>query len=510
MQKMVLTKINSIELTNDGNSILREIDVGHPSARCLIELSATQDENCGDGTTTVLILAATLLERIVPLLKKSHPLKICRILKQAQKLCIENLRGISQQIKEEEILKYVSTGVSTKLCKILNVPIPELALRAIELIAVRKEAGSGSDAGSAGTNKNNDPEGEISIDIKNDVKIEKMLGELSMSEVIDGILIEKDIIHSQMRKRIENPRILILETSLEYKKGESVTNFEFSDREGFTRALEIEEEQVKKMCDRISECGADIVVTEKGISDLALGILQDRNITALRRLKKSDAIRLAKGTGATIITRIEDVQSDHLGRAGLFEYSKINKDYYCKFTGCLKPGPVTLALFAPSNEILVELERNFMDGIKVAKNLIMSPWIVPGGGATEMSMARCLQSATGNKSEVGNTYANATGGGISDSFEKEVYIECAEALRIIPSIIANNSGIRDVLATLLRLESSHDSSPYYGINGVTGEIEDMSGVVMECYKVKEQIIKSSFEAVIQLLRVDGIIESKLQ
>lgn len=469
MQKMVLTKINSIELTNDGNSILREMDVSHPSARCLIELSRTQDEECGDGTTSVLILASELLNQIVPHLKTIHPIKVCQILRRAKDLCIENLNNIAIEAIEEELINIVTSSVATKLCCALNIPIPQIALKAAQMIR------SATDS---------------RIDIKNDIKIEKILGSFDECEIIEGIILEKEMVHSQMRRNIENPKILILDIPLEYRKGESVTSMEFSNKDDFSRALEIEEEQVRKMCDSIVATGADIVITEKGISDLALSILYEKNITAIRRIKKSDSNRISKATGATVVNRLEDASSKQLGTAGLFEYVKIGKEYFCKLSKCQNPKAISVILRGPTKDVLTEIERNFMDAVKVARNVLLSPKLVPGGGASEMSMSLCLKNA-------------------AESHETEIFRECSSALRIIPSILSINSGTGICLDVLNELEKKQNAEgPYFGINGITGDISDMKKIVLEPLVVKTQCVKSAFEAVMQMVRVDGIIESR--
>lgn len=470
MQKMVLTKINSIELTNDGNSILRELDVSHPSARCLIELSQTQDDECGDGTTSVLILASELLDRIVPHLKTIHPIKVCKMLTAAKDICLSHLSSISLDAVEDQLINIVEASVSTKLCSILKVPIPKLALNAALLI------------------KNNSEDSKI--DIKNNIKIEKIVGSFEESEIIEGIIIEKDLVHSQMRKNIENPKILILDCPLEYRKGESVTNMEFSNKEDFTRSLQIEEEHIKKICRKIIETNADVVITEKGISDLALSILYENNITAIRRVKKSDLIRISKATNTTIKSSFDDLSEKQLGMAGIFEYVKIGRDYYCKISKCVNPRAVSVILRGPTKDLLTELERNFMDAIKVARNVLLNQKLVPGGGSAEMSMAI-------------NLYKS------SNEENKEVFKSCYEALKVIPSILSTNTGVGKTLEILCDLEKEQNiKGSFMGINGVTGEIADMRNIVLEPYVVKMQTIKSAFECVMQLIRVDGIIESK--
>lgn len=475
MQKMVLTKINSIELTTDGNSILREIDVNHPSARCLIELSQTQDDECGDGTTSVLILASELLGKTVTLLKNNHPIKLCKILAEIKNLCLSKLTEISIEPKEDEILNIVMASVATKLSSVLKIPIPEMALRAISSIKHTKDD-------------------SIKFDINNHVKVMKIFGSFDETEIIDGVLLEKDMIHSQMRTSIDNPKVLILDSSLEYKKGEGVTNMELNEAQSFTRALEIEEEQIRAMCNSIISTGTDIVVTEKGISDLALSILYENNITAIRRVKKSDCLRIAKATRATIVNRIEDVALKHLGQAGILEYIKIGKNYFFKLGKCTDPGVVTVLIRGPSKDLMVELERNFFDALKVAKNLLMNPRVAPGAGASEIVCSLLLK-------KIAETVDNS---------EKPIYIAASNALKSIPAILASNSGTENALEILSKLEDKQNESPYFGVNGITGEIVDVRNLVMEPLIVKLQCVKSAFEAVMQLLRVDGIIESKSQ
>lgn len=470
MQKMVLTKINSIELTNDGNSILREMDVSHPSARCLIELSQTQDDECGDGTTSVLILASELLSKMVPFLIDNHPVKICKILTIAKNLAIEHLNDTAIQKPTDDLLKIVSASVATKLSSILKLPIPDFALKSAQLIMENSK-----------------------IDIKNNLKVEKILGSFEETEILNGILIERDLIHSQMRRKIENPRILILDSPLEYKKGESVTNMEFKNKNDFTKALKLEEEQIRKMCQKIIDIKADILVTEKGISDLALSILYEHNITAIRRVKKSESTRIAKATGAIIMNRVEDISEMHLGSAELFEYIKIGKDYYFKLSNCPNKHIISLILRGPTKDVLTELERNFMDAIKVAKNVLINPKLSVGGGAAEMSISMRL-----------SKLAKST----SDPLEAKVFSKISEAFKIIPSILSSNSGYGNPVEILNELEIKHQTEPFYGINGVTGEINDMRDIVLEPLVVKTQCVKSAFESVMQLIKVDGIIESK--
>ncbi|KHN69611.1 subunit gamma of T-complex protein 1 [Ordospora colligata] len=476
MQKMVLTKINSIELTNDGNAILRELDVAHPSARSLIELAKTQDDEVGDGTTSVVILAAEILGEMRNVLDKNiHPIKICKALSKALEICIKTIESASLSLdtsNDSTRLMIIRGSVATKVCGVLKIPIEELALETVKKVYSKED------------NK---------CDLKTNMKVEKILGgNFLESEVLDGVLINKEIIHPQMHRKIENPRIVMIESPLEYKKGESQTNYEFSKEDAFTKALEVEEEQVREMCREILAVNPDIVVCEKGVSDLALSILFENNITGLRRMKKTDMSRLSKVCGARIVNRAEDLDEKHVGTlCGSFEYVKHGEEYYCKFSKCANPKACSVIIRGPTKDILNELERNFMDAVKVAKNIFVSPKLCPGGGAMEMAMARALKESIGK-----------------DEAETEVFSRMASALAVIPSILLENSGVFNPMEAITVLEQKQKEGSFYGIDGISGEVVDTRSIVLEPYAVKSQCIKSAVEAVSQLLRIDGIIESK--
>lgn len=475
MQKMVITKINSIEITNDGNSILREFDVSHPSARSIIELARTQDDEVGDGTTTVVILAAEVLNEMSKVLSNgSHPIRVCNYITKALKIILKILDEMSLTLQdtEDSIKKIIKSSIETKLCNLLKVPIENIAYEACKLVYDK----------------------ELNVcDIKNNIRIEKILGgNMLQSGVLHGIIINKDIIHPQMRKRIEDPRIVILDTPLEYKKGESQTSYEFKNKDEFTRALEIEEQQIRNMCQYILDVKPDVVVTEKGICDLALSILFQNNITGIRRIKKTDAIRLSKATGATIVNRLEDLDVKHVGtKCQLFEYIKHGEEYYSQFIKCIKPKSCSVIIRGPTRDIMNELERNFYDAIKVTRNLIMSPKLVPGGGCVEMNISKKLKEQN-----------------FENDLEQEVFERLGEALEVIPTILLKNSGVFNPLYKLETLKIENEKLSFIGVNGVTGELEDMRNVILEPYMVKKQSYVSALQSVIQLLRVDGIVESK--
>ncbi|KAM0674078.1 T-complex protein 1 subunit gamma [Gurleya vavrai] len=468
-QKMLLTKIGGIETTNDGNAILRELDVSHPALKVLFELAKTQDEEAGDGTTSVVILCAEILNRMGALVTENHPVRIINFLRSNLEFILEFLNKITIDVKENEIEKLVSDSVNTKLCKILNVEIDKMALKAAKLIF-----------------KNNQ------CNIKRNIRIEKILGNLEESTVLNGLLINKNIVHSQMRRNIEKPRIAIVESGLEYKKGESQINFEFSNEQDFTKALKYEEDQIKEACQKIIDLKIDIICVEKGISDFAYSILQSNNITALRRFKKTELERLAKVSGSIIVNRVFDLDEKCIGKdCESFDYIKIDDEYYCKFIN-QNAKACSVLLRGPSKDIINELERNFMDAVKVAKNVLISPKILPGGGATEMAISKAL-------------FNNLKDKKISD-LERKVTENLSEAFKIIPALLATNCGA-DALKLIPELEAMPENEFFYGIDGVSGKIADMRNVVMEPLIVKTQCIKSAIETVCMLLRVDGIIQS---
>ncbi|KAK1351157.1 subunit gamma of T-complex protein 1 [Hamiltosporidium tvaerminnensis] len=479
MQKMILTKIGSIEVTNDGNAILRELDVSNPAAKIIIELARTQDDEVGDGTTSVIILTSEILGQMIPILENNvHPVVVSNFLSKLLIFCQNHLKKISYDVenKNEEKLKIIRSSINTKICSMFGVKIEELALKAVQIVGIEEM-------------------GMKRCDIKKYVRIEKIAGgDFSECRVVDGLILNKNIVHSQMRRRIENPRIIILDFPLEYKKGESQTNFEFRNEEDFTRALEIEEEQVKIVVENILKFKPDIVVTEKGICDYALSILYSNNVTALRRLKKTESERLSSISGASIISSSDDIQEKHVGiDCGLFEYEKIGDEYYCNFLESRKQKACSVILRGSSKDILNELERNFNDAIKVAKNIFFSPKLVTGAGSTEISLAKLLESS--------NFYLNGT------ETEKKITLGLAEAFRNIPAILAANSGVHSPLSVVSKLEKKHDENHYYGIDGITGDVVDMRGKIVEPLVVKLQYIKSAIETAILLMRVDGIIYS---
>ncbi|ROV97763.1 hypothetical protein VMCG_07339 [Cytospora schulzeri] len=481
MLKMLLDPMGGIVLTNDGHAILREIEVSHPAAKSMIELSRTQDEEVGDGTTTVIILAGEILAQSMPQLERNiHPVVIISAFKRALADALKIVEEVSLPIDindDQAMYSLISSSIGTKFVSRWSDLMCSLALKAVRTVSW--EAGNG----------------KTEVDIKRYARVEKVPGgEIEDSKVLDGVMLNKDITHPKMRRKIENPRIVLLDCSLEYKKGESQTNIEISKEEDWQRILQIEEEQVKIMCDAILAVKPDLVITEKGVSDLAQHYLMKDNVTALRRVRKTDNNRIARATGATIVNRVEDLQDADVGtKCGLFEIEKIGDEYFTFLTKCSEPKACTILLRGPSKDVLNEIERNLQDAMGVARNVMFSPRLSPGGGATEMAVSVRL-------SQMAKSI---------EGVQQWPYKAVAEALEVIPRTLVQNAGASPV-RVLTDLRAKHaEGKDTWGINGDTGGLADMKEYgVWEPQAIKLQSIKTAIEAACLLLRVDDICSAK--
>ncbi|KAI9144376.1 T-complex protein 1 subunit gamma [Paraphysoderma sedebokerense] len=479
MLKMLLDPMGGIVLTNDGNAILRECEVAHPAAKSMIELSRTQDEEVGDGTTSVIILAGELLSQAAPYLERNiHPIVIIGAYKKALEDALKIIDQISRPVdvnNRAEMTKIIQSCIGTKFVSKWSDLMCSLALDAVKTVAIDEDA-----------------LGKKEIDIKRYARIEKVPGgEIEQSCVLDGIMVNKDVTHPKMRRYIQNPRIVLLDCPLEYKKGESQTNIEITKEADWNRILEIEEEQIKQLCEKIAEVKPDLVFTEKGVSDLAQHYLLKQNITAIRRVKKSDNNRIARATGATIVNRVDDLKESDVGtKCGEFKIEKIGDEYFTFLVKCQDPKACTVLLRGPSKDILNEVDRNLQDAMAVARNVMFSPLLSPGGGATEMAVSVLL--AEKSKSIEG--------------VEQWPYKAVGEALEVIPRTLVQNCG-GNAIKVLTDLRAKHAQGGHsYGIDGVNGKVVDMKEYgVWEPHAVKVQTLKTAIESASLLLRVDDIV-----
>merc|ERR1719266_1328352 len=438
--------MGGIVMTNDGNAILREITVQHPAAKTIIEVARTQDEEVGDGTTSVIVLAAETLgvSQQFPE-EKMHPTVIIQAYRQALEDAAGLLRdNVSTPIDMEDKLavrKVIQSCVGTKFIAKWSDLACDIAMDAVKTVTAENG-------------------GKREIDIKRYAKIEKIPGgTIEESRVLNGVMFNKDVTHPKMKRRIENPKILLLDCNLEYKKGESQTNIEIMKEEDFSKILEMEETYIKKICDDILKFSPDLVITEKGVSDLAQHFLSKAGISVIRRLRKTDNLRVARACGATIVNRTDEVSEDDIGTgAGLFEVRKIGDEYFTFLEQCKDPKACTILLRGASKDILNEVERNLQDAIHVARNIFLNPKLVPGGGAVEMEVSHLLTEKSKNLKGV----------------IQWPYRALASALEVIPRTLAQNCGANTIRTlTALRAKHAEGNNSCFGVNGLSGKIEDM-------------------------------------
>jgi len=479
MFKMLMDPMGGIVMTNDGNAILREIQVQHPAAKSMIEISRTQDEEVGDGTTSVIVLAGETLAVSEQFLQQQmHPTVIIsayrQALEEASKLLKEKVSFPVDVNNRDEMIKIIKSCIGTKFVSKWSDLACKIALDAVSTVSFEEN-------------------GRKEIDIKRYARIEKIPGgSMEESEVLKGVMINKDVVHPRMRRRIENPRILLLDCNLEYKKGESQTSLEFTKETDFARVLELEEEYIKSICDDIIKMKPDLVITEKGISDLAQHFLVKANITAIRRLRKSDNNRVARACGATVVNRTDEIREEDIGTgAGLFEIRKIGEEYYAFIEQCKNPKACTIILRGASKDVLNEVERNFQDAMNVARNVMIDPYLVPGGGAGEMEIAKLLEDKA--KSVTG--------------IHQWPFRALARSFEVIPRTLIQNCGA-NIIRTLTALRAKHaqEGNSTWGVDGNSGEIVDMKQLgIWEPLSVKLQTYKTAIETAILLLRIDDIV-----
>jgi len=478
MLKMLMDPMGGIVMTNDGNAILREITVQHPAGKSMIEIARTQDEEVGDGTTSVIVLAGEMLGVAEQFLEQNmHPTVVIKAYRQALEDMVEILKdkvSIPLDVNnKEKLAEVVKSCVGTKFIGRWADMACSIALDAVKTVMLEEN-------------------GRREIDIKRYARVEKIPGgSIEESHVLNGVMINKNVTHPKMRRYIKNPRILLLDCTLEYKKGESQTNVEIMNESDFTRILQLEEEYIEKVCSDIIALKPDVVFTEKGVSDLAQHYLVKANISAVRRVRKSDNNRLARACGATIVNRTEELREEDVGtKAGLFEIKKIGDEYFCFITECQDPKACTILLRGASKDMLNETERNLQDALHVARNIMLEPKLVPGGGAVEMAVSKALLEK----------------GKCVEGVAQWPYRTVAQALEVIPRTLAQNCGA-NTIRTLTALRAKHATGgTTWGINGETGAIVDMKELgIWEPLSVKLQVYKTAVETAILLLRIDDIV-----
>ncbi len=476
MDKMLVDSLGDVVITNDGATILKEMDIAHPAAKMIVEVAKTQDDEVGDGTTTAVVIAGELLKRAENLLDSNvHPTVIASGYKIAAEEADIILKSMATKIDigdVELLLKIANTAMTGKGAEKAKDTLGKLAVDAVRQVVEKANGGSW----------------EVDTD---NIKVEKKIGgSVEDSKLIKGIIIDKERVHSGMPERVKNAKIALLATAMEVKETETDAEIRITDPEMLQRFIEQEEGMLKKMVDKIKSVGATVVFCQKGIDDLAQHYLAKEGILAVRRVKKSDMKALARATNARIATKIDDLEEADLGTAGLVEERRIAGDEMIFVEECVDPKSVSLLLRGGTEHFIDSVERALDDAIGVVASVIEDGTIVPGGGAVDMELSKRL-------AEVSDKYSGR---------EQLAIKAFAEAFDIIPRTLAENAGL-DPIDLLVELRSHHDAGKKnYGLDVFEGKTADMfeKGII-EPLRIKKQAIKSASESTIMILRIDDVI-----
>ena len=475
MDKMLVDSFGDVTITSDGATILKEMEVEHPVAKMLVEVAKAQDAEVGDGTTTVVVLAGELLAKAEELIEKEvHPSIIIDGYKKAAVKALEvyDQIAIPVSIEDRETLKKIAkTAMFAKVVSEDADYLAGIVVDAVLRVAERVD-------------------GKWTIDLDN-IKLEKKEGQsIRDTSIIDGIVLDKEVVHPGMPRLIHNARIAVLDCPLEIEKTEFDAKLHIETPEQMKAFMEQEEQMLKEMVDKIAAAGANVVVCQKGIDDVAQHFLARRGILAVRRVKRSDIEKVAKATGARIITRIEEISEKDLGRAKLVEERRVGEDRMVFIEGCENPKAITILIRGGTKRLVDEAERSIKDALNVVKDVLVEPKIVAGGGAPEIEVSLALRD-----------YAKTLPGKEQLAVEK-----FAEAVEIVPAQLAENAGL-DPIEAIVNLRAKHkEGQRWAGINVFEGKIDDMYKLnVLEPVLVKKQAIKSAVEAAAMILRIDDII-----
>src|SRR5687768_3274143 len=477
MDKMLVDTLGDVTITNDGATILKEIDVQHPAAKMMVEISKATDNEVGDGTTSVVVLAGALIEKAEELVNKDvHPTVIVDGYRKASTKAIEVLNGIAQKVagnEKQELIRIAKTAMQTKLVSKDSDELAQIVVDAA--LAVSEKTDSG-----------------FRLDI-DDVKVEKKAGgSIRDTNLIKGIVLDKEVVHGGMPKRVEKAKIALINSALEIEKTEFDAKININSPDQMKMFLEEENRMLKSMVDKIIQSGANVVVCQKGIDDIAQHYLAKAGILVVRRVKESDMTKMARATGARVVNNLDDLSAKDLGSADLVEERKVETDKWVFVEGAKHPKSVTILIRGGSQRVVDEAERSVHDALMVSKDVLEKPAIVAGGGAPEAYAASKLREWT-----------NTLSGREQIAAEK-----FAEALEVIPLSLAENAGM-DPIDTLTELRSKQSKgSKWTGVDVRNAKVGDISKLdIVEPLVVKEQVIKSATEVASMLLRIDDVIAS---
>jgi archaeal chaperonin len=477
MDKMLVDSLGDVTITNDGATILKEIDVQHPAAKMLVEISKATDNEVGDGTTSAVILAGALLENAEDLIKKDvHPTIIVDGYLKAQEKALEILKEIAVKVEPDDkktLERIAATSMQTKLVSDIGEELASIVVKGMLLVAEKKE------------------DGNYKVDI-DDIKVEKKAGgSTSDTSLIRGIVLDKEVVHAGMPKRVEDAKIALILSPLEIEKTEFSAEIRINTPQQMKGFLDEENSMMESMVERIASTGANVLICQKGIDDVAQSLLAKRGILGVRRVKESDVTRLSKATGARTVTNLDDLTARDLGYAQLVEERKIEQDKWVFVEGCKNPKAVTILARAGSQRVVDEEERSLHDAIMVVKDVLGEPAIVAGGGAPESEVASRLRD-----------FASKIPGR-----EQLAVLKYADALESIPLTLAENAGM-DPIDVQVELRAKHgQGKAWFGVNARNGKVGDMMDEVVEPLAVKEEIVRAATEASCMILRVDDVLAS---
>lgn len=478
MDKMLVDSMGDVVITNDGATILKEIDVEHPAAKMIVEVAKAQDEQCGDGTTTAVILTGELLRTAGDLLEQNiHPTVITRGFQMAAEKAVEVLNKLAITIKpgDKNTLKDIAmTSMASKGASSAKEILADVVVESITSIAEKIN-------------------GKTFVDLDNIQVQKKQGGTINDTEIIKGIILDKERVHEGMPKTIKNAKIALLDAALEVKKTEVDAKIEIRDPSQLQAFLDEEESMLKKMVEKVKNSGADVLICQKGIDDLAQHFISKAGIYAVRRAKKSDMEKLAKATGAKIVASLEDLTAKDLGYAGNVEEKKFGDDKMTFVTDCKNPKAVSILVRGGTEHVVDELERALHDALSVVKSALEDGKMTVGGGAAATAIAMALRD-----------YAPTVGG------REQMAIEAfANAMEVVPKTLSENAGL-DPIDIMLELRREHKKGhKNAGVDVLNGKVGDMlKNKVIEPLNVSLHEIQAASEAATMILRIDDVIASR--
>ncbi len=477
MDKMLVDSLGDVTITNDGATILKEIDVQHPAAKMMVEISKATDNEVGDGTTSVVVLAGALIEKAEELISKNvHPTIIVDGYRKCAFKSIEILNSIAMKVnagEKEQLIKIAKTSMQTKLVSKDSVDLANIVVTAAQQVAETLNEST-----------------KVDLD---DIKVEKKAGgSIKDTKLIQGMVLDKEVVHGGMPKRVNNAKIALITSALEIEKTEFDAKLNITSPDQMKRFLDEENTMLKSMVDKITSAGANVVFCQKGIDDIAQHYLAKSAILTVRRVKESDMTKLSRATGARVINNLDDMTPKDLGESDLVEERKVETDKWVFIEGCKNPKAVTILIRGGSQRVVDEADRSVHDALMVTKDVLEKPLIVAGGGSPEAYVSNKLKE-----------WISTLSGREQLAAEK-----FAESLEVIPLTLAENAGM-DTIDTMTELRSRQSKgSTWSGIDARNSRIADMAELdIVEPLSVKEQIIKSSTEVASMILRIDDVIAS---